>query len=77
MLLNDAVKLGVVSGPMAIDLKLTLEGLRWSPFKSWLGHSSRGLMEAQFRQRTPSDGACELADGQEESSRSNGPAPLQ
>ncbi|KAJ8435866.1 hypothetical protein Cgig2_028574 [Carnegiea gigantea] len=67
--LNDAVKLGVVSGPMAIDLKLTLEGLRWSPFKSYLGRSSRGLMEAQFHQRTPSDGARELADDQEESSR--------
>ena len=28
MLLNDDVELGIVSGTMAIDLKLTLEGLR-------------------------------------------------
>jgi len=34
MLLNDAIKLGVVSGPMAVDLKLTLEGLRWVSSKS-------------------------------------------
>ncbi|KAJ8435272.1 hypothetical protein Cgig2_026011 [Carnegiea gigantea] len=38
MLLNDAVELGVVSGPMAVDLKLTLEGLRWLLFESWLVH---------------------------------------
>ncbi|KAJ8424397.1 hypothetical protein Cgig2_006319 [Carnegiea gigantea] len=68
MLLNEAVELGVVSGPIAVDLKLPLEDLRWSSFESWLGRSSRGLMEAQLRRRTLLDGARELADGQEESS---------
>ena len=34
MLLNDAVELGVVSDSMAVDLKLTLEGLRWASFES-------------------------------------------
>jgi len=46
MLLNVAVELGIVSGPMAIDLKLTLEGLRWASFESWLSRNKRSLMEA-------------------------------
>jgi len=49
MLLNNAVEVGIVSGPMAIDPKLTLEGLRWSSFESWLGYNSRSLVEAQLR----------------------------
>jgi len=28
ILLNDAAELGILSGPIAVDLKLTLEGLR-------------------------------------------------
>jgi len=34
MLLNDAVKLGTVSGFLAVDLKLNLEGLRWTSFEA-------------------------------------------
>ncbi|KAJ8451470.1 LOW QUALITY PROTEIN: hypothetical protein Cgig2_017861 [Carnegiea gigantea] len=42
MLLNNAVELGIVSGTMAVDLKLTLEGLRWACFESWLSHNKCG-----------------------------------
>ncbi|KAJ8446987.1 hypothetical protein Cgig2_006615 [Carnegiea gigantea] len=66
MLLNDAIKLGVVSSPMVADLKLTLEGLRWSPFESWLGSSSRGLVKAQLRQWTPERKRTEVIEGGEE-----------
>jgi len=58
MLLNDAVELDIVSSFMAGDLKLTLEGLRWMCFKSWLCRSSCDLLEVQLRQRTPPGGVC-------------------
>jgi len=45
MLLNDAVELGIVNDLMAVDLKLTLEGLRWSSFDSWLGCNNRELAD--------------------------------
>ncbi|KAJ8424066.1 hypothetical protein Cgig2_028739 [Carnegiea gigantea] len=45
MLLNDAIELGIMSGPMAVDLKLTLEGLRWASFESWLSRNNHDLME--------------------------------
>ncbi|KAJ8421484.1 hypothetical protein Cgig2_014962 [Carnegiea gigantea] len=34
MLLNDAMELGIASGFIDVDLKVSLEGLRWTPFKS-------------------------------------------
>ncbi|KAJ8419943.1 LOW QUALITY PROTEIN: hypothetical protein Cgig2_020753 [Carnegiea gigantea] len=49
VLLTDAVELGIVSGFIAVDLKLTLEGLRWTCFESWLSRSSRDLLKAQLR----------------------------
>ncbi|KAJ8449210.1 hypothetical protein Cgig2_021674 [Carnegiea gigantea] len=45
LLLNDAIKLAIVSGFLAIDLKLTLEGLRWTSFEAWLSRTSRDLWE--------------------------------
>ncbi|KAJ8429187.1 hypothetical protein Cgig2_028760 [Carnegiea gigantea] len=39
MLLNDTVELGIVSGFLVDDLKLTLEGLRWTSFKTSLSHT--------------------------------------
>ncbi|KAJ8429798.1 hypothetical protein Cgig2_015630 [Carnegiea gigantea] len=52
MLLNDAVKMGIVSNFPIIDLKLTLEGLRWTSFEAKLSRSSSDLREARPRQRT-------------------------
>ncbi|KAJ8426359.1 hypothetical protein Cgig2_025498 [Carnegiea gigantea] len=40
MPLKDAVELGIVSGSLVVDLKLTLEGLRWTSFEAWLSRSS-------------------------------------
>ncbi|KAJ8444806.1 hypothetical protein Cgig2_014995 [Carnegiea gigantea] len=45
ILLNDVVGLGIVSGFIVVDLKLTLEGLRWTSFEAWLSHNSRELLE--------------------------------
>ncbi|KAJ8444801.1 LOW QUALITY PROTEIN: hypothetical protein Cgig2_014990 [Carnegiea gigantea] len=45
ILLNDVVGLGIVSGFMAVDLKLTVEGLRRTSFEAWLSHTSRELLE--------------------------------
>ncbi|KAJ8433863.1 hypothetical protein Cgig2_032074 [Carnegiea gigantea] len=75
MLLNDAVELGIVSDSMAINLKLTLEGLRWASFDSCLSHNSCDLMETKRCQRTPLEGARTLVNGQEERSGSDGPPP--
>ncbi|KAJ8433878.1 hypothetical protein Cgig2_021261 [Carnegiea gigantea] len=68
MLLNDAVDLGIVSGFLADDLKLSLKGLRWTSFEAWLSRTSRGLREAQLRQRTLQSEARGSMDSQEESS---------
>ena len=46
MLLNDVIELGIVSSFLAVGLKLTLEGLRWTSFEAWLIRSSRDLWEA-------------------------------
>ncbi|KAJ8448595.1 hypothetical protein Cgig2_010482 [Carnegiea gigantea] len=46
ILLNDDVELGIVSGFIVIDLKLTLEGLRLISFEAWLSRTSRKLREA-------------------------------
>ncbi|KAJ8423083.1 hypothetical protein Cgig2_032283 [Carnegiea gigantea] len=48
MLLNDAIEAGTMSGPMAVDLKLTLEGLRWASCESLLSYNSYGLMKRNF-----------------------------
>ena len=48
MLLNNAVELGIVSGFIAVDLKLALEGLRWTSLEAWLIRTSRELREAQL-----------------------------
>jgi len=66
ILLNDAAELGIVSGPTAVDLKLTLEALRWACFTAWLGRNKCGLTEAHLLQRTPPEEARGLVDGQEE-----------
>jgi len=48
MLLNDAVKLDILSEFMVADLKATLEVLRWTYFESWMHASRCGLLEAQL-----------------------------
>ncbi|KAJ8441786.1 hypothetical protein Cgig2_009032 [Carnegiea gigantea] len=48
MLLNNAVELGIVSGFLAVDLKLTLGSLRWTSFEAWLSRTSRNLREARL-----------------------------
>ncbi|KAJ8449213.1 hypothetical protein Cgig2_021677 [Carnegiea gigantea] len=73
ILLNDAAKLGIVSGFLTVDLKLTLEGLRWTSFEAWLGHTSCNLREAQLRQRTSPSRTRGSVGGQKESSGSTGP----
>ena len=45
ILLNDVVELGIVSSFITIDLKLALEGLRWTYFEAWLSCTSRELLE--------------------------------
>ncbi|KAJ8433169.1 hypothetical protein Cgig2_023813 [Carnegiea gigantea] len=37
--------LGIVSSFLAVDLKLTLEGLRWTSFEAWLSGTSHDLRE--------------------------------
>ncbi|KAJ8440065.1 hypothetical protein Cgig2_025544 [Carnegiea gigantea] len=75
ILLNDTVELSIVRGFIAVDLKASLEGLRWSPFESWTHVNRRGLLEAQLCQRTPPGGAPEFANGCEASLGSNNPSP--
>ncbi|KAJ8438699.1 hypothetical protein Cgig2_011882 [Carnegiea gigantea] len=53
MLLNDVVRLGIVSGFIAGYWKASLEGLRWKSFESWMYINRRGLLEAQLQRRSP------------------------
>jgi len=45
MLLNHAIELGIVNRFIAADLKVTLEGLQWTSFESWLNVNGRGFLE--------------------------------
>ena len=56
MLLNDAIRLGIVSGFIAADLKASLEGLLWTSFEFWMHRNKCGLMEAQLHQQPPPQG---------------------
>jgi len=49
MLLNDAIKLGIVRGFIANDLKSTLVGLRWTCFKPRMSLTSHELREVRLR----------------------------
>ncbi|KAJ8425077.1 hypothetical protein Cgig2_028794 [Carnegiea gigantea] len=53
MLLNDAIGLGIVSGFIAANLRESLEGLRRTPFESWIYVNGSDLLEAQLYQRRP------------------------
>ena len=77
MLLNVAVGLFLVSRDRARGLKLTLESLRWTTFKSWLNVGKYTLLEARLCQRIPPEGGPGLIGGQDESSSSslNDPSP--
>ncbi|KAJ8432990.1 hypothetical protein Cgig2_029440 [Carnegiea gigantea] len=46
MLINDIVELFIVSREIARDLKLTLKGLQWTTFESWLSVNKPTLLEA-------------------------------
>ncbi|KAJ8446296.1 hypothetical protein Cgig2_005827 [Carnegiea gigantea] len=48
MVVKDAVKLSVVNRDVAGDLRLTLKGLRWTSFESWLSVNKYALLEAQL-----------------------------
>ncbi|KAJ8447165.1 hypothetical protein Cgig2_022894 [Carnegiea gigantea] len=76
MLLNDVIELGIVSGFLTIDLKLTLEGLRLTSFEAWLSRTSRDLREAQFWKRTLPSGASGSMNGHEGSAGSTAPRPF-
>ncbi|KAJ8437079.1 hypothetical protein Cgig2_016433 [Carnegiea gigantea] len=54
MLLHDAVELGTMSGFLAVDLKLTLEGLRWISFEAWLTCERRDFDSEPYCQK-PAD----------------------
>ncbi|KAJ8422375.1 hypothetical protein Cgig2_006445 [Carnegiea gigantea] len=57
MVLNGAMELDVVSRFLASDLKATLEGLRWTPFESWVHVNRYDLLKVQLYQWTPLGGA--------------------
>jgi len=52
---------------------MTLEGLRWTSFESWLNVNRRGLLEAQLHWRTPPGGGRGPVSGQDEGLGSNDP----
>ncbi|KAJ8441400.1 hypothetical protein Cgig2_002359 [Carnegiea gigantea] len=51
MLLNDAVGLGIASGFIAADLKVSFDGLQWTFIESWMHTNRHDLQKAQFHQR--------------------------
>ncbi|KAJ8423581.1 LOW QUALITY PROTEIN: hypothetical protein Cgig2_002910 [Carnegiea gigantea] len=53
MLLNNSVRLGLVGGFIAASLKVSLEGLQWSSFESWILRTrpSRGTATPSARAR--------------------------
>ncbi|KAJ8426958.1 hypothetical protein Cgig2_027682 [Carnegiea gigantea] len=63
MLPHDAVGPSLMSKDVARGLKVTLEGLRWTTFESWLNVSKRALLEVQLRQRIPPEGGPRPAGG--------------
>ncbi|KAJ8429913.1 hypothetical protein Cgig2_025343 [Carnegiea gigantea] len=48
VVINDAVELSVVSRDMVEALKLTLKGLQWTTFKSWLSVKKHDVLKAQL-----------------------------
>ncbi|KAJ8427687.1 hypothetical protein Cgig2_000408 [Carnegiea gigantea] len=68
MVVNDAVKLSVVSRNIAEDLRSILKGLQWTSFKSRLSVNKRALLEAQLHPRIPPRGDLGPMNGQEGSS---------
>jgi len=55
MLLNDAVKLGVLSGQMIAAIDSILTELRWNAFQKWTGRNKGRIIEARRQQETSSD----------------------
>ncbi|KAJ8444774.1 hypothetical protein Cgig2_011736 [Carnegiea gigantea] len=52
MLLNDAVKLGVLCGWIIGMIKLALKELRWSTFQAWVWRNRSRHLEARIKRRT-------------------------
>ena len=46
MVINDVVELSIVSRDMDWALKLTLKGLQWTSFESWLNVNAHALLGA-------------------------------
>ena len=70
MLLNDTMKLSVLSGRIIVVMESVLMELQWNAFQVWTGRNSSRTMEARRQQETFSD------LGEEESSGSNVQTPL-
>jgi len=47
MLLNDAVRLGVLRGWMIGIMESTLKELLWSTFRAWVGHNGSNILRAR------------------------------
>ena len=54
MLLNDAMKLGILHGWMIGVMESAFKELRWSTFQAWVGHNRGRILEAR-RQEALSD----------------------
>ncbi|KAJ8427690.1 hypothetical protein Cgig2_003601 [Carnegiea gigantea] len=75
MLLNNAVRLSLVSRDMARGLKSTLQGLQWTTFELLINDSKRALLDVQLRKRIPLEGDPGPLGGEEKSSALNEPPP--
>ncbi|KAJ8425510.1 hypothetical protein Cgig2_024221 [Carnegiea gigantea] len=76
MVINDAMELSVVSKDIVGALKLTLKGLRWNYFESWLSVNKHALLGAQLRRQANWGVGLNPASSQEENSESSdAPAP--
>jgi len=54
-LLNDAVKLGVLSEQMIAAMESILIELRWNTFQKWTGWNRGRIIEARQQQETSND----------------------
>ncbi|KAJ8432190.1 hypothetical protein Cgig2_013732 [Carnegiea gigantea] len=65
MLINDAVKLGILSGRIIGVMESALKELRWSTFQAWVGRNRGRILEAP-RQKASSDSEEEESSGSDD-----------
>ena len=63
MSLNDAVKLGALSGQMVAVMESVLTKLRWNAFQGWAGRNWGRIMEAHRQQETSNNSDEEESSG--------------